>query len=208
MKFFILLTLLFVAAFASGEIVYRAADAVEDVLLLESTDNSKLIEFNLSALETVEIELETFGLGTMFRIPSNGGFLAIIGSPDLPVIRRMVLIPDYGDIELEIVSEETQYLGQYNVAPYQDPPTYTAGPTPYRIDSSIYSSSQVFPASSVELESINILRDVRVAWIRYNPVSINLETGDVSIVTSVVVNVTGIGGSGENELSRSTVGYT
>ena len=110
MKIFILLTLLFVAAFASGEIVYRSTDAVEDVLLLESTDNSKLIEFNLSALEIVETELDGFGTGSVFRIPSDGGFLAIIGSPDLPVIRRMVLIPAYGDIKLEIVSEETQYL--------------------------------------------------------------------------------------------------
>jgi len=208
MKFFILLIVLFVAAFASGEIVYRSTDAVEDVLLLESTSNSKLIEFNLSALECVETELDGFGTGSVFRIPSDGGFLAIIGSPDLPVIRRMVLIPDYGDIELEIVSEETQYLGQYSVAPYQDPPTYTGGPTPYRIDNSVYSNSQVFPGSSVELESISILRDVRVAWINYNPVRLDPATGDVSIVTSVVVNVTGIGGSGENELTRSTVGYT
>ncbi len=208
MKLFTLLIILFVAAFASGEIVYRATDAVEDVILLESTGNSKLIEFNLSALECVETELEGFGRGTMFRIPSNGGFLAIIGSPDLPVIRRMVLIPSYGDIELEIVSEETRQLGQYDVVPYQDPPTYTAGPTPFRIDNSVYSTSAAFPSSSVELESINILRDIRVCWIRFNPVSVNPVTGDVSITTSVVVNVKGIGGSGENELSRSTVGYT
>ena len=208
MKFFILLIVLFAATFVSGDIVYRATDVAEDVLLLESTSNSKLIEFNLSALESVETELSGFGLGTMFRIPSNGGFLAIIGSPDLPVVRRMVLIPSYGDIELEIVSEESQYLGQYNVVPYQDPPTYTAGPTPFRIDNSIYSTSAAFPASSVELESINILRDVRVAWIRFNPVTINPVTGDVSITTSVVVNVKGIGGSGENELTRSTTGYT
>jgi len=208
MKIFILLIVLFAATFVSGEIVYRSPDAVEDVLLLQSTDDSKLIEFNLSALESVVIELENFGSGIAFRIPANGGFLAAVGSPDLPVIRRMVLIPSYGDIELEIVSEESQYLGQYNVAPYQEPPTYTGGPSPYRIDNSVYSASAPFPSSSVELESINILRDIRIAWIRYNPVTVNPLTGDVSIVTSVVVNVKGIGGSGENELVRSHEGYT
>ncbi|MCK5116812.1 MAG: T9SS type A sorting domain-containing protein [Candidatus Aegiribacteria sp.] len=208
MKFFILLTLVFAAAFASGEIVYRSTDAVEDVLLLESTDNRKLIEFNLSALESVEIELEGFGPGTMFRIPSNGGFLSIVGSPDLPVIRRMVLIPSYGNIEIEIVSEESLYLGQYDVAPCQPSATYSGGPSPYRIDNSVYNASQTFPANSVELESIIILRDIRVAWVRYNPVTVNPVTGDVSITTSVVVNVKGIGGSGENELTRSTIGYS
>ncbi|NOQ22293.1 MAG: T9SS type A sorting domain-containing protein [Candidatus Aegiribacteria sp.] len=209
MKLFTLLIVLFAATFASGEIVYRSPAPVEDVLLVESMDNSKLIEFNLSALERVEIELEDFGAGSVFRIPSDGCYLAALGSPDLPVIRRMVLIPSSGNIELEIVSEESRYLGKYNVAPFQQPPTYSAGvPSPYSINSSIYGSSQIFPASSVELESINILRDIRVAWIRYNPVRMNPVTGDVSIVTSVVVNVKGIGGSGENELARSPQGYT
>ncbi|MCK4806324.1 MAG: T9SS type A sorting domain-containing protein [Candidatus Aegiribacteria sp.] len=208
MKLFTLLIVLIAATVVSGEIVYRSPDPVEDVVLVESTDNSKLIEFNLSALESVEIELEGFGLGTMFRIPSNGGFLAMVGSPDMPVIRRMVLIPSSGNIELEIVSEESQYLGHYNVVPYQQPSTYSGGPSPYRIDNSVYSTSEAFPANSVELESINILRDVRVAWIRYNPVTVNPVTGDVYIVTSVVVNVKGIGGSGENELARCPGGFT
>ncbi|MCD4700832.1 MAG: T9SS type A sorting domain-containing protein [Candidatus Aegiribacteria sp.] len=208
MKYFAILIVLIAATFASGEIVFRSPALVEDVLLFESTDNSKLIEFNLSALECIEIELQGFGSGSVFRIPSNGGFLATVGSPDLPVIRRMVLIPPYGDIELEIVTEESQYLGRYDIAPYQQPSTYSGGPSPYRIDNSVYSASQAFPSSSVELESINILRDIRVAWIRYNPVSVNPVTGDVSIVTSVVVNVKGIGGSGENELVRCPGGYT
>ncbi|MEN8208040.1 MAG: C25 family cysteine peptidase [Candidatus Fermentibacteria bacterium] len=208
MKLFTLLIVLFAAAFVSGEVVYRSPGSVEDIVLLESTDNTKTIEFNLSALECFETELEEFGSGSVFRIPADGGFLATIGSPDLPVIRTMVLIPSSGDIELEIVSEESQYLGNYSIAPYQNPPTYTGGPSPYKIDYSVYSASQVFPASSVELESIVILRDIRVAWIRYNPVSVNPATGDVSIVTSVVVNVKGIGGTGENELTRSTTGYT
>ena len=208
MKHLTLLVILFVATYASGDIVYRSSEQIEDVRLLESTNNSKLIEFNLSALESVEFELEDFGSGTAFRIPSNGCLLATVGSPDLPVIRRMVLIPSSGDIELEIVSEESKYLGQYNVAPYQQPPTYSGGHFPYSINSSVYETSQPFPASSVELESVNILRDIRVAWIRFNPVRFNPVTGDVSIVTSVVVNVNGIGGTGENELVRSTRGYT
>lgn len=208
MKHFLLLVLLSVVVYASGNIVYNSPNAVEDVLLLESTDNNVLIEFKLSALECVETELEVFGSGSVFRIPSNGGLLATVGSPDLPVIRRMVLIPSHGNIELEIISEESQYLGQYNIAPYQESPTFSGGPSPYRINNSVYDASQTFPASSVELESVNILRDIRVAWIHYNPVSINPVTGDVFITTSVVVDVKGIGGSGENELERPTVGYT
>ncbi len=208
MKFLTLLVLIFTAAYVSGEIVYRSPDPKDDIVLIGSTDNTKLIEFNLSALESVNMEMESFGRGTAFRIPSNGGYLAIVGSPDLPVIRRMVLIPPTGNIELEIVSEETQPLGNFNVVPYQQPPTYSGEPSPYRIDNSVYGTSRDFPSSPVQLESINILRDIRIAWIRFNPVRVNPVTGEVSIVTSVVVNVVDTGGSGENELVRAPGGYT
>jgi gingipain R len=208
MKFLKLAILVLLVTCSAAEIVYRSENPGETVQLLESTECCKLIEFNLAALQSVEIELEGFGSGTAFRLPVDGGYLAAVGSPDLPAIRRMVLLPPAGDIELEIVSETTSYLGRYDVVPYQQPPTYTGGPAPYRINSSVYSSSELFPSSSVELESINILRDIRVAWIRYNPVSVNPATGDVFITTSVTVSINGIGGSGENELARPTSGYT
>jgi hypothetical protein len=201
-----ILLVLFAISFARGEIVYSTEGSFEEVVLIESTDNSKLIEFNLSMLEAIEVYLEEYGHGTVFRMP--GGLLAEIGSPDLPAIRRMVLIPSLGDVELEIVSSESQYLGCYNVAPYQEPLTYSGGPAPYTINSRIYGASRSFPTSPAVIESVNILRDIRIAWIRFNPVTVNLVTGDVSITTSMRVRVEGIGGTGENELVREAQGYT
>ena len=208
MKYNMILLVLFVISCVWGEIVFSTEGSLEEVVLIESTDNSKLIEFNLSMLEAIEVYLEEYGHGTVFRMPANGGLLAEIGSPDLPAIRRMVLIPSTGDVELEIVSSESQYLGCYNVAPYQEPPTYSGGPAPYTINSRIYSASRSFPSSPAVIESVNILRDIRIAWIRFNPVTVNPVTGDVSIITSMRVRVEGIGGTGENELVREAYGYT
>lgn len=204
---FVLLTLIIVS-FAFGDVVYRADAPVEEVVLVEATDDGAVVQFNLQALEASDVILEEFGPGTVFRIPAGGGFLAAVGSPDLPALRRMVHVPETGNVEVEILSAETRYLGKFDVAPYQEPPTWSGGPVPYRIDSGLYSTPQNFPAGPVEIEAVSILRDIRVAQVRYNPVSINPVTGEVFVTTSVTAFIRGVGGTGQNELTRSAQGYT
>ncbi|MBN2585768.1 MAG: T9SS type A sorting domain-containing protein [Candidatus Fermentibacteraceae bacterium] len=208
MRYFVLLCMVVTASVALGDVVFRAENPVEEVVLLESTDESRLIQFNLQALEALDVILEEFGPGTIFRNPTGSDYMAIIGSPDLPVIRRMVLVPNMGNVQVEIVSQDTQYLGLYSVAPYQAPPTYTGGQGPYRINNELYGTSQTFPASPVEIESVNILRDIRVARVRYSPVSVNPVTGEVFVTTSVTARIEGTGGTGENELIRCAQGFT
>lgn len=189
-------------------IEYRADTPVEAVRLVESSLAGNLIEFNLQALESVTVHSEEFGAGTAFRMHDDGGYLAIVGAPDLPALRRMVRVPDTGGVEVAIVSSETVHLGRFRVAPYQQPPTYTGGAAPYRINTVLYGSSEPFPSVPVEIESVNILRDVRVASVRFCPVSVNPVTGDVYLTTSALVEVRDTGGTGENELFRAGGGYT
>ncbi|OPL19390.1 MAG: hypothetical protein AVO35_10920 [Candidatus Aegiribacteria sp. MLS_C] len=205
---FFLLTMLLLVQVAHGDTVYRAPGPVEESSLLGSTADGRVVQFNLQALEAVDANLQEFGPGTVFRIPEDGGYLAMVGSPDLPVLRRMVLVPNTGDIQLEILEQEVQYLGSYSVAPYQEPPTWSEDTPAYRIDGSVYGTSRMFPASPVEIESVTILRDIRVAWIRYSPVSVDPVSGETYITTSVTVSVGSAGGVGENELLRNPQGYT
>lgn len=208
MKFLLWCILVLSASLLWGDVVYRAENPVDEVELLETWDDGCMVRFNLRALEAVQTGLEGFGTGTVFRMPAGSGYLAVIGSPDLPVLRRLVLVPETGDVQVEIVDQDTRYLGSYSVAPYQAPPTYTGGQRPYRIDDVLYGTSELYPASPVEIESIEILRDIRVASVRYCPVSVNPVTGDVYMTTSITVRIQGIGGSGDNELQRAAQGYT
>mgnify|MGYP006278217667 FL=1 len=208
MKTAAILIMVFLVPVVLGETVYRAQGPVEEIELLESTQQSKTIQFNIQSLEALPVSVEGFGTGTVFRGPSGTSFLASVGDPDLPAIRRLVLVPPAGEVQVEVLEQETFYLGRYSIPPYQPPPTWS-GPAPeFRINSYLYSSSQLFPASPVELESVNIMRDIRVAWVRFNPVSYDPATGDVYITTSAVARVTGIGGTGENELARVPQCYT
>lgn len=115
MRVFLVLCLAAAAAYAGT--VYRAPEPVESAEYL-GMDNGPVIEFNLTALETVDSSIDGYGSGIVFRIP-GGGYGAEVGTPDVPCIRRMVQVPNTGDITIEILSSEVSVLGNYNVLPAQ-----------------------------------------------------------------------------------------
>ncbi len=206
----LLLCLLLSAVFlsANAEVVYRDASQPEAAVLLQSDIEGLTVQFNLANLEVIGTNLAAFGTANAFRIPSEGAFLGVTGSPDLPVVRKMILVPDHGNITAEIISQETSPLGNYRVSPWQEPATWS-GPEPeFRIDNSVYQSSEFFPALSVEIEHVDILRDIRVAWVRFNPVQVNPVTGEALLTTSVTVRIKAGDRPGENELNRTATGYT
>ena len=206
----LLLCLLFSALFlsANAEIVYRDASQPDVVELIQTDAEGSTIRFNLPDLEAIDTDLPEFGNASAFRIPTAGAFLGMVGSPDLPVVRKMILVPEHGNVTVEIINQETSPLGNYRISPWQEPATWS-GPEPeFRIDNSVYQSSEFFPGASVEIEHVDILRDIRVAWVRFNPVQINPVTGEVLLTTSVTFRITADDQTGENELNRTVTGYT
>lgn len=202
----VFLLLAIAASAASAGIVYRAPEPVEAAEYL-GTDNGPVVEFNLPALEAVESSIDGYGSGIVFRIP-GGGYGAEIGTPDVPCFRRMVQIPNTGDVSIEIISSETSVLGNYNVLPTQPFPERTAGALPLKVNEEVFGTSSVYPSSPVTIERISILRDIRVAWVRYNPVSVNPVTGETYITTNVQIRLVSGSAQGENELYRTSSGMT
>jgi hypothetical protein len=200
------LTLMVLAGSALAVSAYRAPGPVETALYLGTDGTGTLVEFNLQSLGVEVSPTAEFSEASSFSMPMESR-LAVVGAPDLPVIRRMVRIPETGGIRLEVVSEETAPLGLYSVAPFQGYPNRDGSVNPYVIKDAIYSSSTLYPEAPVTLESIEILRDLRVAWITYNPVRINPVTGEAVITTSVTVRLINEG-SGENELARVMPTFT
>lgn len=196
--------ILAVSAFAG--IVYRAPQPVETAEFM-GTDGGPVVEFNLTALETIESSVAGYGTGITFRIP-GGGYGAELGTPDVPCIRRMVQIPNTGDISIEIISSESSVLGNYNVLPMQPFIDRNGNVAPLEVNDDVYNSSSPYPASPVVIESVSILRDIRVAWVRFNPVSVNPVTGETFITTNVAVRLVSGSSQGENELHRTSTGMT
>ncbi len=202
----LIIPILLIAFTANAEVVYRSGDYAESAEYLGTDGEGILVDFTLPALTAETRIVEEFGSGTVLRIPEEGMGMPV-GSPDLPVIRRMVLIPNTGDVSVEIVSSESSPLGIYSIPPFQEYPTRSGGPAPYRINDDVYSNSEFYPSQSVVVERVSILRDIRVAWVRFSPVQYNPVTGETIINTNVTIRLT-TEGVGENEIHRPFYGYT
>ncbi len=208
MKSIYLLLLFLVPFVIQADPLFSASNHRENVILISSDATSSVFEFNVNSLFEESFEQSNFGLTSKFNLGSNNSIMGIIGSPDLPVIRRMVLVPNHGKITLDVITSETSVLGNYRVGPYQEPQTYSGTPPEYRIDNTVYQNSSFFPATSVEIEKVEVLRDIRVAWVTFSPIQVNPVTGEVMLTTNVSINISATDELGENELNRIPVGYT
>ena len=201
-----LAVLLLFSALVSADALYRAEGAGQPAEYLGTDGQEILVHFQLPLLtEETEIVGE-FGEGSILRIPGEGVGMPV-GSPDLPVIRRMVQVPNTGGIQAEIISAEYSPLGLFSIPPRQPSPTRSGGPLPYRINEEVYSSSSFYPEQAVNVERVTILRDIRVAWVSFSPVRYNPATGETEIITEATVKLT-VSGQGENELLRTAQGIT
>ncbi|MCK5065543.1 MAG: hypothetical protein KAQ97_09680, partial [Candidatus Fermentibacteraceae bacterium] len=203
----ILLVPLVLITFAvNADVLYRSEEYSETAEYIGLDSEGILVEFTLPALTEESLSLPGFHDGSLLRVPGEGIGMPC-GAPDLPVIRRMVLVPNTGDISVEIVSSVSSPLGIFSIPPFQPYPTRSGDVPPFKINNGIYSNSTLYPSRSVVVESTGILRDIRIAWVSYYPVQYNPVTGETIITTNVTVRLIA-DGIGENELQRVSSGIT
>lgn len=197
------------AGSASGGVdrIYGSPLPVRQVEVLSEGGGDTVIRFALDALDSEDVSLDGFGDGTVFRIP-GGGRSGIAGYPDLPVVRRMVRVPSTGDVVVDLLDQETSRLGVFRIPPLQPFPSHEGETLPLRISEEFYDGSGLYPASPVIVESVCVLRDIRIAWISFYPVSWDPSTGETVLSTGATVRIHAGDGSGENELTRPFTGLT
>lgn len=188
--------------------VYKSNNPTKVAHVITSGQNHIIIEFNLTELVETVVNLPGFGSGTVFRVPEFPEGHYNIGMPDVPVIRQKIQVPNTGKIRLTTINERTEPIGMYRVAPFQKPPTHEGKKFPFELNRKVYSASRFYPKSAAEINSVEILRDIRIARVWFNPVRVNPVTGKVLIVTSVLVKLTVSNEKGMNELHRNFKGFT
>jgi hypothetical protein len=199
---------LLVFSTVNGEVAYRNPAPSDEVQVISRNAGEITIAFSLNTLDVHSSLLDGFGAGSVFRIPGAGP-AAVIGFPDVPGLRRMIRVPDAGKIALEIIDAESFSLGFYSIPPFQPLSDRCATESPpTRICSDFYEGSLSWPEIPLAIESVDILRDVRVAWLRFQPVSWNPETGEVTVTTSLVARISAEPEEGANELIRPQTGIT
>ncbi len=172
--------------------------SVQRITEVISSDNDGItVKFNLSTLE-----YEQFGLNSVLRVPGEG-LAAVPGLPDLPVIRRMIQVPSAGDMSVEII-ESSHYTIHLpgSIFPFQPLPVRGESRESERIDEEFYEGDDSWPGSPVDIESVEILRDIRIVRALFFPVSWNPSSCNLEITTSVTVRFFSGEADGANELTR------
>ncbi len=123
--------------------------------------------------ETVTVDSQAY-----LRFPSSPGTVPadIVGYPEIPVVRRMVWLPDDSDIALECSASCCEGIGCLPVypAPLDSLVTDSTGASwfgeYFRQDSAAYASEEWYPDVQAELVGEFRLRDLRVGIVDVYPV--------------------------------------
>lgn len=109
------------------------------------------------------------------------------GQASLPVITKMVVIPNYKDVKINITSTSSQEFDGYTVIPSQEIPLRnTSGEITTAVkDASYYSTNAYTPSEIVNVKEIAVFRDHRVAVITIHPVQYNPASGKLKVYSDI-----------------------
>ncbi|HAD13944.1 MAG TPA: hypothetical protein DCF33_16080, partial [Saprospirales bacterium] len=177
---------------------FGAALAQANVQVLSKSRNETLLKLELgnihkSTVSTPNGDALVIGM-------DNGTPLLEAGAPDVPKFATTLMIPNTGNMAVEIVSSEYTDYANVRVAPSKGNLMRNVDPAaiPYRYGAD-YERNTFFPGKLASLNQPFIMRDVRGQALWIYPVQYNAVTKTLRVYQNITVRVHHIGGQGENE---------
>jgi hypothetical protein len=130
-------------------------------------------------------------------------FTTEIGLPRIPILNKLIQIPDQGTPEFRITNLETRVYKNINIIPFQG---YNDEIEPLSLtkNTNFYTTNSKFPQSFVQISDPAIMRDLRLATISLRPFSYNAASKELTVATRMSVEVVTSGNNGINQkVSRS-----
>ena len=182
---------------------YAAAPNKPTISLLSSTLNASTINVKFSGFYKEKVPDQLTDIYTLSS-PELTPLLSA-GNPDLLKYTTSLIIPDQGEMKVDVISTNyIEYTG-IELAPskgnlYRDSNPATI---PFRFGSA-YEMSEFWPANIAELRKPYILRDLRGQTVVITPFQYNPITKVLRFYTDITVHIAKVEGSiGVNELQRS-----
>ncbi|MCB1048033.1 MAG: hypothetical protein KDC10_12610, partial [Calditrichaeota bacterium] len=152
------------------------------------------LQFPLPSVEDIDGQ-------SIFRL-EHEGLLGQAGAPDLPLVNRLVRIPDRAGVSLRVLAENWHPLDATRVRPLQERLHVEAElPLPWIEDAGIYALDGWWPQQAVSLSEPMILRDQRVVQLSVAPLRWNPTTGELEELASLEL---ALDFAGENPLNQIT----
>ncbi|MBU0999589.1 hypothetical protein KKG24_04825, partial [Patescibacteria group bacterium] len=113
-----------------------------------------------------------------------------IGKPKVPVIRRLISVPSFSDISLEI--NEGDYVTYYNydIIPVQEPiPDVANAKINFTIDEEFYSTDSFYPKQRAKIENRGIIRDHKVVQLEIFPFEYNPDKKELRFYKNIDIKL-------------------
>ncbi len=125
------------------------------------------------------------------------------GQAALPVITKMIAIPDHKDVKIIINKSDSQIFGSYDVIPYQTPALRNTNDKSvlFSRDISFYSENKNYPENIVSIKEFAVMRDYRIAVVTINPVQYNPALRQIKVYTDINFELRYEGNSDVNNIS-------
>ena len=150
--------------------------------VLESDENGIVLEFELPALSTEEIEVE----GERFHVLAieGGAVTGRDGQPMLPTFSRLIQIPAEAGLTYEITALEATELSGYRPIPMQP-----EGAESFVIDRSTYQQAGLIGADPARIGEPAVSRALRVVPITFSPVRYDPARDVIEVASRIEVTV-------------------
>ncbi len=177
--------------------------AASEIKVLSTNQSSLQLQFNFHSFEVATVRLADRDFDQL-TFEGNGSW-GNFGQPELPVLSKLVRLPDRTGWNWEIISDDYFELDGYSVNPFQEGSMETPdGPFEPEVvfDEEIYNQDRWFPEEPVGLGSPIIMGGFRLGKLELRPILFNPAQGKLRVYRSISVQIT-FNGDADNKVINS-----
>ncbi|MDP8202112.1 MAG: C25 family cysteine peptidase [Candidatus Tenebribacter burtonii] len=171
------------------------------VNIVESDDNSILLDINVPGMYLQNITEN----GQVYqRIKMiEGRTTHDVGFPELPMITRIIGIPDNKDVRVKVLNASTIKLNDYNIYPLQTPgKDDVSSNQEFVFDQEFYLSKETYPQDNTYIDNVGIWRDVKIGGFHFIPFNFDAGTKTLEVTTSARIEIEFDGFDDQHELNK------
>ena len=179
-----LLLLLIISLSASEQWIGFTSSSVRlpEVKVIESDHSKLMLEITVPGMVVTEVE-EDGEIYHRLQLNYNQN-THDVGKPELPMLNKIIGIPDNQKVKVRMLEETSTILSGYNVYPLQTPLKDYEVSQKFDIDHDFYNSEDSYPKANVFLANPGIWRDVKIAGLHFVPFRYHPASSELEVITS------------------------
>lgn len=166
-----------------------------------SSSNKNNVSFTIQINGITVVDRKVEGINYQQLSIPNGEVIVEEGSPQIPIVSKLIAIPDCDDISFSVIPSNPVEFNNYNILPVPkfekkkwEDDIYTEV---FIENKNIYSNNNFFPGKNGEIIETGYVRDQKVARVVVYPVQFNPVSKTITVYSDFTVNLSFINPSSQ-----------